>query len=459
MRRRFRHLLFFVFALICAKGLSAQKELTINTIPPDADLYKIEEGSEVKLAKGTYNIKLSRDKPVTIEARKDGFLTVRKTYLRSKEGQPIETIELNQRKVVINASPADANIYVNGADKGRSPVPVLIGKGESITIDIKKPGFVTQSKTLSNKTGQDALDVSYNFILDDRIISLRTNPQDATIFVDDKKLKEGTAQVIIPKDKCVNVKVEKSGYVSNQVTYCNKESETVPPFNDEIQLKDRNIQINVIPDDAKIFVDNKEVGHGTTFVKVIQGQTKDILITKASFVPQRFQLCNLPDCTPPDAVVSTTLKNDEAYTASEENSNANKNFTIEVNPSINASDAWKKLCGIIYSYFDEIETADATTSYLKTNWIGVVFNKSSQFKSMIRTRVIVTGVSGNTLAYHIKISSEISKVDSECVSGSSDDKSSSGNKLTVSRDDCFEPLDRLLRKYASLINEVQQRLK
>ena len=458
MRKVLNYSVLFVLALICFISVNAQKELTINTIPSDADLYKIEEGSEVKLAKGTYTIKLSRDKAVTIEARKDGFVTVRKTFLRSKEGQPIESIELNQRKVVINASPADANIYVNGADKGRSPVPVLIGKGESITLDIKKAGFVTQSKTLSNKSGQDVLDASYNFSLDDRIISLRTSPQDATIFVDDKKLKEGTAQVIIPKDKCVNVRVEKSGYVSNQVTYCNKESETIPPFNDEIQLKDRNVQINVTPEDAKIFVDNKEVGHGSVFVKVLQGQTKDVFVTKSSFVSERIQLCNQADCPSLDAVIPITLKNDEAYTASEENSNANKNFTIEVNPGITATDAWKKLCGIIYNYFDEIETADATTSYLKTNWIGVVFNKSSQFKSMIRTRVIVTGVSGNTLAYHIKIQSEISKVDSECVSGS-DFKSSNGNKLTVSRDDCFEPLDRLLRKYASLINEVQQRLK
>ena len=100
-------------------------------------------------------------------------------------------------------------------------------------------------------------------------------------------------------------------------------------------------------------------------------------------------------------------------------------------------------------------SSNATTSYLKNNWVGVVFNKNSRFKSMIRTRVIVTGISGSVVAYHIKIQSEISNVDSECVSGSTEGKSNNGNSLTVSRDDCFEPLDRLLRKYASLINEVQ----
>ena len=459
MKKLVRHFLLLTVSMNLIIGATAQKELTINTIPTDAALYKIDEGSEVKLATGTYTIRLSRDKPVTIEVRKEGFAPVRKSYLRTKEGQPIESIELTQRKVVVNASPADANIYVNGADRGRSQVHLLIGKGESITIDIKKPGFVTQSKTLSNKTGQDVLDASYNFSLDDRIISLRTNPQDATIFVDDKKVKDGSAQVIIPKDKCINVRVEKSGYVNNQVTYCNKESETVPPFNDEIQLKDRNVQINTTPDDAKIFVDNKEVGHGSVFVKILQGQTKNVFISKPSFVAERIQLCNQIDCPPIEPVIPVTLKNDEAYTASEENSNANKNFSIEVNPSINATEAWKKLCSIVYNYFDEIETADATTSYLKTNWVGVVFNKNSQFKSMIRTRVIVTGISGSVVAYHIKIQSEISKVDSECVSGSTEGKSNNGNSLTVSRDDCFEPLDRLLRKYASLINEVQQRLK
>ena len=80
MKKLVRHFLLLTVSMNLIIGATAQKELTINTIPTDAALYKIDEGSEVKLATGTYTIRLSRDKPVTIEVRKKGFAPVRKSY-------------------------------------------------------------------------------------------------------------------------------------------------------------------------------------------------------------------------------------------------------------------------------------------------------------------------------------------------------------------------------------------
>ncbi|MBV9987392.1 MAG: hypothetical protein JO301_06915, partial [Chitinophagaceae bacterium] len=94
-----------------------------------------------------------------------------------------------------------------------------------------------------------------------------------------------------------------------------------------------------------------------------------------------------------------------------------------------------------------------TTSYLRTNWVGTVFNKNSLFKSIVRTRVIITSGGTTPLKYNVKIQSEISKAD--CATA----KSSDGKpQVTTSMDQCFEPVDRLLRKYTDLIREVQVRL-
>jgi len=223
-----------------------------------------------------------------------------------------------------------------------------------------------------------------------------------------------------------------------------------------LKLKDRKIQFNVLPDDAKIFIDGKEVGKGSYSVKIAEDRCTEILIIRSSYVSERYELCNKADYQQPEPTYSVKLNEDEAYQQSEESSIANKNFTIEVNPTTNPLDAWKRLTSIIQSRFDEIEAIDGTTTYLRTNWVGSTFNKSSLFKSIVRTRVIITSGGNAPLKYNVKIQSEISKAD--CASFKSSDDKYSKPQITTNMDQCFEPVDRLLRKYTDLIREIQVRL-
>ncbi len=454
---------FFLTILIFGFSLFslAQKELTINVIPVDAEIYEItNNGGIIKKGVGMITIGLDKDKAVTYEVRKAGFVSVKKTFLREKKGQPAITIELTDRAILINASPSDATIYLNGADIGKSPKNITVPKGVSATIDIKKQGFVPISKTVYNKQGEEIPEQSYLFKLEDRIISIKVDPIDASISVDGKKKADGSTQVIIPKDKCVIIKVEKASYVSSEVTYCNKESETIPPFVEEIKLKDRSIQINAQPEDSRIFVDGKEVGRGSYAMKLVNGKCSEILVLKSGYVGARLNLCNQSDIAV-EGTYAIKLKEDEAYLQSEESSIANKNFNLIIeNTDITPIDAWKKLVSIIQSYFDEIETIDASTSYLKTNWVGKIFNVGSDFKSMIRTRVIIT-YGGENNKYNIKIQSEISKPESNCVRAANDYNGSSrgASSLTATNDECFEPVDRILRKYSGLISEIQRRFR
>ena len=453
---------FFLAAALFVSSLSnAQKEVTVRTVPADAEIFEIaSNGFALKRGVGSVILKLEKEKPVTLEVRKPGFVAEKKTFLRDKNGEATATIELVQRLVQVNASPADAVILVNGAEVGRSSQSIIIPKDVSITIDIKKTGYVTQSKTLYNKSGEEVPEVSYLFKLEDRIVSIKAEPQDGTIYVDGKKKAEGTTQVIIPKDKCVVVRVEKHSFISNEVTYCNKELENPPPFSDVIRLKDRSIQVNAMPEDARIFVDGKEVAKGSYTMKLNFGKCSEVLVLKSGFVGYKSTLCNQSDVTPPEGNYAIQLKEDEAYLQSEQSSIANKNFNLFIeNTTITPQDGWKKLVSIIQSYFDEIETVDFSTSYLKTNWVGKTFNVGSDFKSMIRTRVIIT-YGGETNKYNIKILSEITKPESNCARSANDiSNSSKSSSLTATNDECFEPVDRILRKYSDLISEIQRRLK
>lgn len=209
-------------------SIAAQKEINITITPSDADVYKIINGAATKIGTGLINIKLEKLIPVTLEVRKEGYVTVQKTFLRKKDGSPTENIELTDRLIQLNVTPADASIYVNNVEKGRSSLIAIVPKGQSVTVDVKKPGFVSQSKIYYNKEGQESPEISHLFKLDDRIISIHTIPLDADIYVDDKKKEEGSAEIIIPKDKCVIVRIDKLGYASKEWRYCNKDNENLP---------------------------------------------------------------------------------------------------------------------------------------------------------------------------------------------------------------------------------------
>ncbi len=446
----------YVFTLLIllsgTLAITAQKELLVKAVPGDAEIFrKLNGGGELKLGVGSATIKLDRDVPYVFEIRKDGYLAVTKTFIRTKKGNPNLIIKLEDRTVKVNASPADAHIFVNNADRGTGPVDVLVPQGQSATIEVKKAGFVTLTKIYYNKEGQDEPESSHLFKLESRLISLKTSPSDAKIYEDDKKIGDGAADVIIDRGKCVVVKVERLGYASESITYCNKENETAPPLSALITLKDRIVQFNVIPDDAVIYVDGKEVGKGSYTAKVPEGNTTEILIKRISYVTEKYDLYNKPDMQAPEPVYSVQMKADEAYQQSEESNIANQNFAIEVSPALSENAAWKLITSIIQSKFDEIQTIDAATSYLITNWVGTPFNLKSSFPTTVRTRVVITNASRTPLKYNVKIQSEITKT-SELISAMS------CIGATVNMDQCFEPFPRILRKYNDLISEIQRRM-
>lgn len=445
-----RKFLFSFFSLLLTVTLLSQKTLKILVLPADADIYEKKEGVEIKRGSGSFSFNMSKDGTYEFIVKKDGYLPISKVFARKKDGESVQKIELVDRVVKINTSPADSRIFINSVDKGIGPLSITIPKGQSITVDIKKPGFQTQSKTYYNKEGQDEPESSHLFKLEDRLISFKTIPADATVFIDDKKKGEGNTDIIIPKDKCVEVRIEKPGFVPETITYCNKDNEPVPPFSDQLRLKSRIAQINTLPEDASIFIDGKEVGKGSYTVKIPEGKCTEVLIKRASYVPEKREICNREDMQAPELAYSLKLSEDEAYLESEQSDKANRNFNVEVSTQIIETDAWKILSSIIMNYFD-LEITDAGTGYLRTNWNGLTYNAKSVFPTVVRTRVIVTTASIKPLKYNVKIQSEISKT--------TEDLSKQNCVMPpLSMDQCFDLWPRILRRYNDLISEVQRRL-
>jgi hypothetical protein len=223
---------------------------------------------------------------------------------------------------------------------------------------------------------------------------------------------------------------------------------------DEPVYMHKQFTINTTPKDAEVFAINQEGGGGETrlgagSVTIDMDKETPYLIEIRRNGYQRFQRTYMRGKGGKEDNIQ--MATDEAYTKSDESSNANTNFTITVNSKINATEAWKVIAGVVQSYFEDIQVMDATTNYLKTNWIpSLPFNKGTSFPRLIRTQVIVSSGNTNPIKYNIKVRSEISKVDKDCTPN---------NKLPVlGRDECFEPFSRILNKYKEMIPEIQKRL-
>lgn len=188
--------------------------------------------------------------------------------------------------------------------------------------------------------------------------------------------------------------------------------------------------------DAKIIVDGKEMGTGEAIIKIPGNACIHVEIQKVGFISTKIDICNSKNAPKVQLTYYFELIKDESFDASIKTDLAN--IDIEINTDKSEEEAWKTISQIILSYFDILEITDSETGYLRTSWETQSFNSNT-----IRTRVILKQSSSNPLKYKIKLVSE-----------------HSGNSGTsVKNDEKFKEWDRVLKKYETLISEMQSRLK
>lgn len=428
-------------AVLLSVTLTAQKRIVVNVLPADATISEVGPGGvEKPLGSGTAQIKTEKDEPIKLVFRKPGFNPIVKTYIKRKgvDLPKTETFVLKDRLVKIMAQPYDAKIILNGIEMGSGQVNAVIPENGSVTVEIKKPGFFTKTKTYFNKSGMDLPPADEVFVLADRALQVKLTPADAQIFVDGKKVADGSGEIVIPARACVSVEFIKEGFATIQRSYCNKEGMPESPLYDNIVMKDRVVQINTTPNDASIKMDGRQVGAGEYGIKILEGACVEVIVEKAGYVAITKNFCNQRNMQSPPVNEHVVLKEDEAYSSSIQSDQANVNFSISVGSGRSEEDAWKVMNQIVTNYFDVIEMSDKETGYVRTAW-----NMKNFPNNTIRTRIIVKPGNTGSSQYVVKIQSE-----------------ASGAANTAAKDDeKFREWGRILNTYKDIISEMQSRLR
>ena len=136
--------------LFIAFVVRADKKITLSASPAQASIFVIgKDGKEVLLGVGNAVIKVDKDLPFKIAVRLEGYKPVFKTYVNAKNVDlPKEDkIVLEDRLVKVTAQPYDARIFLNGVDQGTKAGWVEVKKDNSVTVEVRKTGFYTKTKT------------------------------------------------------------------------------------------------------------------------------------------------------------------------------------------------------------------------------------------------------------------------------------------------------------------------
>ena len=425
--------------LFIALLVRADKKITLSATPAQASIFQIgKDGKEVLLGVGNAVIKVDKDLPFKIAVRLEGYKPVIKTYVNSKNVDlPKEDrIVLEDRLVKVTAQPYDARIFLNGVDQGTNSGWVEVRKDNSVTVEVRKTGFYTKTKTYYNRSGMDIPPIDDFITLSDRAMFVRTTPADVQVVVNGKKIAEGNTEIVIPMQSCVTVEYVKEGFVSIEKQYCAKDGQPMPPVSENVVLKDRQVSIRTTPADASIKVDGRVMGNGEYKARIPFGQCVEVIVEKSGYVASSKNYCNEDNVQPPPSADHVILSLDEAFTSSVQSDQANLNFTIETSKP--EQDAWKILSQITMNYFDNIELADRETGYIRTAW-----NVNNFKDNTIRTRIIVKQADIAPLKYTIKLVSEFS----------------GKARTSVKEDQLFFPWDRILNTYKDVISEFQSRMR
>jgi hypothetical protein len=202
--------------------------------------------------------------------------------------------------------------------------------------------------------------------------------------------------------------------------------------------------IHVTPDKAKIFVDGNEVGNGTYTLKF--DRNTDFYVLKfecPGYIRKQVKLFK----NNPSKTIAYNMAKDEAFLNSigpNNNANgedgidvANKWFEVAVRGGMTEDQVWKRLMAITTRNFENVEVRDKAAGWIRTAWAKTTFERQ-----IVRTRLeikISTDVE-DEIIYKVKIHSEVN------------------NDIDEESEDHFEKMDRVLKKYVELINELQNKL-
>ena len=165
----------------------------------------------IKLKKGSYSYEITSNNHLTyksnieIEKYTDELLV------------PIILKKID-KSLEISSNPNNARVFLNNAELGITPLTINLDKSNNEII-LKKEGY-KDKRVQYSVDSNDKSEIRYLLDEDENIISLRTNPSSASVFVDDEYV--GITPLKFSNSRKGNIKIKKYGYLDKLISFNNQ---------------------------------------------------------------------------------------------------------------------------------------------------------------------------------------------------------------------------------------------
>lgn len=180
-------------------------------------------------------------------------------------------------------------------------------------------------------------DKDYVVMLENRLVVLETDQEDAMIFCDDNHVGNGKANIIVPKDKSVTVYVNKNGFETQVFSFHNQPDMEDPPIKKFVYLKDRLVNLEILPLGALVSVGGSEPAPETNKIVVPFDTCVEIRISKEGYADVVKEYCNIPGSSPIPPIHQKITMEDRMVklTVSPEDATISLNGTVEAYGNLN----------------------------------------------------------------------------------------------------------------------------
>lgn len=200
-------------------------------------------------------LEVDEGQPTTVEVKKRGFNTLRRTYRFERNGEmpPMaERLDLVDRLVTVTTTPTGAEILREGTKIGDGSADVVVPAGACVAVVAQKTGFVAAEANYCNKENVAAPPFEDRLQLKGRAVVVSAAPE-ARILVNDKVAGSGTFTVRVNEGSCANVRVERDGFIPYVREYCAQPNAPEPPLEDPVSLEpDESFDASVQNEQANI---------------------------------------------------------------------------------------------------------------------------------------------------------------------------------------------------------------
>ncbi|MBA7524302.1 Outer membrane protein assembly factor BamB [subsurface metagenome] len=199
--------------------------ISIKTTPDDARIFLADR----RVGQGNYNGTFEAGSLISFRIERDTYLPrTLDIQVTADSGKLYEiNLEREKREISITATPEDAQISLDGKILGRGSYSGRYAIGEKLAFQVIKSGFKTRILSIEVPR-EEGKRYTLNLTEEDREITIRTNPDDAAIYLDGRVAGRGTLTQKYPLSRRLTFKIIKPGFLDETLTINMAQAKSAP---------------------------------------------------------------------------------------------------------------------------------------------------------------------------------------------------------------------------------------